>query len=156
MKARVSCVVITAFCFLLPGLLFAGDKDADLVKTIEARSALYAKYYNADDAASLTQLHAKKATVIPPNHGPVKGREAIQAMLAEDLAMGDQEVVLHTLEVHRIAKDTVYEIGSYSYKLVPEEGDPVMDEGNYVTIWKLEDEEWRLLVDTWNSSLPMK
>jgi len=38
-----------------------------------------------------------------------------------------------------------------------EEGDPIVDEGHYVVVWKLgEDGVWKLHLDTWNTSLPQQ
>jgi len=149
-------VTLSLVWMMLPGLLLAGEQDTDLFNTIRDRKQLWGKYYNAGDAASLTRMYTADATVIAPNFPPDKGHKAIQAGLEAELALGDGKIKMKTLEVHRINKDTAYEIGYYDLKIVLEEGDPIIDEGHYVIIWKFVDDEWRLHVDTWNTSLPLK
>lgn len=101
-------------------------------------------------------MYTEDATVIAPNFPPDKGHAAIQAGLEAELALGDGTIQLKTLEVHRINKKTAWELGSYDLKIVLEEGEPIVDVGHYVIIWKLIDDEWLLHMDTWNTSLPLE
>ena len=156
MKKTQTTAWILTFCLLLPGGLFAGSKDNDLFKVIAARKQLWAKYYNAGDAASITAMYTEDATVIAPNFPPDKGHEAIKAGLEAELALGDGNIKLKTLEVHRLSKKSAYEIGYYDLTIVLEEGDPIVDEGHYVIVWKHVGDEWLLHVDTWNTSLPLE
>jgi ketosteroid isomerase-like protein len=101
-------------------------------------------------------MYTKDATVIAPENGLAKGRDEIQAGPEEELALGDDFIAATTLEVERISDDTVSEIGIYTLKIDPEGGDPIIDEGLYVLVWKLGSEgEWILHIDIWNTSLPL-
>ncbi|MEX0331007.1 MAG: DUF4440 domain-containing protein [Puniceicoccaceae bacterium] len=156
MKVSISLLSLGIASMIIPSLLIAAEKDSDLFDTIYARKQLWAKFYNADDAASLTAMYTEDATVIAPNFPPDKGHAAIQAGLEAELALGDGTIQLKTLEVHRINKKTAWELGSYDLKIVLEEGEPIVDVGHYVIIWKLIDDEWLLHMDTWNTSLPLE
>jgi ketosteroid isomerase-like protein len=156
MKKHLFPAFLIAIFVLLPALVFAGKKDAELFDTIKASKQLWGRYYNAGDAASLARMYTEDATVIAPNFPPDKGREAIQAGLQGELDLGDGTIELKTLEVHRINKVTAWEIGYYDLKIVLAEGDPIVDEGHYVIIWKHVDDEWLLHLDTWNTSLPLE
>ncbi len=157
MKIQIHKVVLISLWAALPALLLASENDTELFNTIKARKALFAVLYNADDADALTEMYTTDATVIAPNYGPAKGHEEIKAGLVEELALGEGKMELETLEVSRLSDDSAYEIGYYFLKIVLEKGDPIIDEGHYVVVWKLGiDNTWRLHVDTWNTSLPLE
>lgn len=157
MKAQTLKILISIVCVMLPSLASAGNTGTELFETIKAKKQLWAKLYNAGDAAGITAMYTSDATLIAPNYGPVKGHQEIQAGLEEELALGDGVMGLETLEVSRLADDAAYEIGYYTLTIDVEAGDPIVDEGHYVIVWKLgEDKVWRLHVDTWNTSLPLE
>ena len=67
------------------------------------------------------------------------------------------QIDLQVLEVTSLTKVTAFEIGHYKLRIDLDDGDPVVDEGDYVVIWKLcEDGVWRKHVDIWNTSLPLE
>lgn len=157
MKAQTLKTLISIACVMLPCLAFAGDSGNELFDTIKAKKQLWAKLYNAEDAAGITAMYTSDATVIAPNYGPAKGHPEIQAGLEEEMALGHGVIGLETLEVSRLADDAAYEIGYYALTIEVETGDPIVDEGHYVIVWKLgEDKVWRIHVDTWNTSLPLE
>ena len=156
MKKHALKAILGLILALLPALSFAGNEETDLFNEIKARKQLWAKYYNAGDAESLTRMYTTDATVIAPNFPPDKGHAAIQAGLEGELALGDGKIKLKTQEVHRINEDTAWELGYYDLKIILEEGDPIVDEGHYVIIWKYIGNEWLLHLDTWNTSLPLE
>ena len=150
-------ILMVSFFITLPSTSCNDGNENDLFKTIQAQNDLYERYYNSDDVDALTKLHTEDATVIAPNFGPARGHEEIRVGLAEELAMGDGRIDFETLEVTSLTKDTAYEIGHYKLRIDLEEGEPFVDEGDYVIIWKLcEDDVWRIHVDIWNTSLPLE
>lgn len=157
MKTQVLKLLVSIACVALPSLAFAADSSGSLFETIKARKQLWAKLYNAEDATGITAMYTSDATVIAPNYGPAKGHAEIQAGLEEEMALGHGVIGLETLEVSRLAADAAYEIGYYTLTIEVETGDPIVDEGHYVIVWKLdEDKVWRIHVDTWNTSLPLE
>jgi ketosteroid isomerase-like protein len=156
MKNQIYKVLLIALWATFPGLLFAGETDKELFNAIQSRNDLWVRFYNSDDAASIAKMHTENATVIAPNYGPAKGHDEIQAGLEEELALGEGKMELKTLEVTRASDDTAYEIGLYTLRIEIADSDPIVDEGHYVIIWKLEEKEWRIHVDMWNTSLPLE
>ncbi|EDY83942.1 hypothetical protein VDG1235_3569 [Verrucomicrobiia bacterium DG1235] len=156
MKNLIYTVLLSMLLAAIPSQLFAGQKKTELFETIAARKQQFAKLYNEGDSASLSKMFTQNATVVAPNFPPDKGRKAIKAGLDGELAMGDCTIRLETLEVSPLSDASAYEIGYYHLKIVPEQGDDIVDEGHYVVVWKLgKDKVWRLQVDTWNTSLPL-
>lgn len=146
---------VTAVMLTLPGMLMAGSHPDDLLGAIQKQNDQYVAAYRAKDAAAITALHTKDATVIAPHYSPVKGHAEILAGLEAELSAGDAKLELQALEVTRLGEDTAYEIGQYKQSLALPDGSVIKDEGNTVVIWKLgKDDVWRLHVDMWNSSLP--
>lgn len=157
MKIHPAKALIVSLCAALPVFASAGETDSDLHKAIQARKDLFAAYYNADDAASIAAMYTVDATMIAPNYPPSKGRDEIQLGLEEELALGDGIIDVKTQEVERISETTVSEIGFYTLRIDLDEGDPIIDEGHYIVIWKLSEEgEWQLHLDIWNTSLPLE
>lgn len=154
---KFSTAVIIVFLLALPCALLASSNENDLFRTIQAQKQLFARYYNSEDLDALTELYTEDATVIAPNFGPAKGHEAIRSGLAEELALGDGTIELQTLEVTPLSNQAAYEIGHYKIRIELDEGEPILDEGDYVVLWQLcDDGVWRLQVDTWNTSLPLE
>ncbi len=130
--------------------------DATAVrKAIEAQNARFVSSYNQKDAAGVAVLYTENATVLPPNHEMVQGRQNIQKNINNEFRMGASNLKLTTVEV-TVNGDMAYEIGKYSIKIKPE-GKPAMtDRGKYSAIWKRQaNDTWHLHLDTWNSSMPM-
>jgi ketosteroid isomerase-like protein len=64
--------------------------------------------------------------------------------------MGIKEAKLEILEVEGLG-DTATEISTFTLQ---GEGGLVLDKGKYMVIWKLEEGQWKMHRDIFNSSLP--
>jgi uncharacterized protein (TIGR02246 family) len=113
---------------------------------IEATVDRYVAASNQGDAAALTALYAEDALLLPPDHEPIHGREAIGVFWSQGTDTG-LEVSTLRLEVDG---DLAYMVGRY--RLPPTEQEEA-DSGQYVLCLKRQgDGTWKLTADIWNGS----
>jgi len=114
----------------------------DIERTIRA----YAAASNAGDVDSLVSLYADDAVVLPPDHGPVAGRQAIADFWREGLEPGMELTPVRIT----VAGDLAYAVGRYV--LPPTAADPA-DSGKMVFCLRRQpDGRWRVTADIWNTS----
>lgn len=116
---------------------------------VEANKEFMARY-KGGDASGMAELYTEEGQVLPPNSDFVTGRTGIQALWQGLMDMGIREVKLETREVDG-RDDTAFEVSTYT--LLDENGH-ALDRGKYIVIWKLEDGDWKLHRDIFNSSMP--
>jgi uncharacterized protein (TIGR02246 family) len=113
---------------------------------IEATVDRYVAASNEGNATALTELYAEDAVLLPPDHEPVHGREAIGEFWRQGTDTG-LEVSTLRLEVEG---DVAYLVGQY--RLPPTEQEEA-DSGQYVLCLKRQkDGTWKLTADIWNGS----
>jgi uncharacterized protein (TIGR02246 family) len=113
---------------------------------IEATVDRYVEASNEGDAESLASLYADDAVLLPPDHEPIHGREAIGEFWQQGTDTG-LEVTTLRLEVNG---DLAYLVGRY--RLPPTEHEEA-DSGQYVLCLKRQDDgSWKLTADIWNGS----
>jgi uncharacterized protein (TIGR02246 family) len=113
---------------------------------IEATVDRYVAASNQGDAEALARLYADDALLLPPDHEPILGREAIVEFWRQGTDEG-LEVSPLRLEVNG---DVAYMVGRY--RLPPTEEEPA-DSGQYVLCLKRQaDGAWKLTADIWNGS----
>ncbi len=142
------------FAPLLAGVaaLFAGCSgapgalDSASLGAIEQTVHRYVVASNQGDAAALTALYEEDAILLPPDHEPIRGREAIGDFWAEGTDTG---LELDTLRLE-VGGDTAYLIGRY--RLPPTDQEEA-DSGQYVLCLKQQpDGVWKVAADIWNGS----
>jgi uncharacterized protein (TIGR02246 family) len=120
--------------------------DPDSRQAIESAVTRYVSASNRGDAEALTALYAEDAVLLPPDHEPIEGREAIGEFWSQGTDSG-LEVTTLRLEVEG---NLGYLVGRYH--LPATEGEPE-DSGKYVMCLKRQmDGSWKLTADMWNSS----
>ena len=98
------------------------------------------------DADALADLYADDAMLLPPDHEPIQGREAIGDFWRQGTDEG-LEVTTLTVEVEG---DLGYLVGRYNLPATDEEP---ADSGKYVMCLKRQrDGSWKLTADIWNRS----
>jgi uncharacterized protein (TIGR02246 family) len=113
---------------------------------IEATVDRYVTASNEGDAEALAALYADDALLLPPDHEPIVGREAIVEFWRQGTDSG-LEVSTLRLEVDG---DVAYLIGRYRLPPTPDED---ADSGQYVLCLKRQtDGAWKLTADIWNGS----
>jgi uncharacterized protein (TIGR02246 family) len=115
-------------------------------QAIQAAVGRYVDASNQGDVETLTSLYAEDAVLLPPDHAPIEGREAIEEFWRQGT---DQGLRVTTLRLE-VAGDVGYLIGRYN---LPATAKEEADSGKYVMCLKRErDGAWKLTADIWNSS----
>ena len=136
---------------VLAALLAGCGGEAPALETasrgaIQATVDRYVAASNQGDAEALAELYADDAVLLPPDHEPIHGREAIVEFWRQGTDEG-LEVSPLRLEVNG---DVAYMVGRY--RLPPTE-DEAADSGQYVLCLKRQaDGAWKLTADIWNGS----
>jgi uncharacterized protein (TIGR02246 family) len=115
-------------------------------RAIEAAVKRYVDASNQGDATALAALYADDAMLLPPDHEPIRGREAIGAFWRQGTDEG--------LEVTNLAVEVNGNLGYLvgRYHLPATEEEPA-DSGKYVMCLKRQrDGSWKLTADIWNRS----
>ena len=121
-------------------------QEAGARRAIEATVTRYVDASNRGDADALMEMYAEDALLLPPDHQPIEGRQAIGAFWRLGTDQG--------LEVTTIRLDTDGKIGYLvgRYRLPATDDEPA-DSGKYVMCLKRQaDGAWKLTADIWNSS----
>ena len=145
-RAR-SELALTVFAGLLFGCA-PGPRptDAGARQAIEAAVRRYVTASNQGDAEALADLYAEDAMLLPPDHVPVRGREAIGDYWRRGT---DQGLEVTTLAVE-VDGELGYLVGRYTLPATEEEP---ADSGKYVMCLKRQrDGSWKLTADIWNQS----
>jgi uncharacterized protein (TIGR02246 family) len=125
---------------------------ADVRRIIEGRNAAAVRWYATGDADSLANLFASDAWQMPPNAPPLVGREMIRAFWKNALNWGSWNFELETRDV-LVSGPLAVERGRYRLRFTAKPGVPpampsLEDRGNYVVLWRHEDDgEWRVVWD---------
>ena len=115
-------------------------------QAIEAAVARYVAASNRGDAEGLASLYADDAMLLPPDHEPIRGRQAIGEFWRQGTDEGLQVTTL-TVEVDG---DIGYLVGRYN---LPSTDEEPADSGKYVMCLKRQrDGSWKLTADIWNRS----
>ena len=134
-----------------------------VTNTDEVRAAIAAidekfmEDVNRGDAAAGAAAYTDDAIVMPPNHSPLEGKQAIEKYLTE---IGSQlqasNFQLSILEVD-VQGDTTIVRGTYSNSFtIPGTDAPMEDQGKTLNVWKRQaDGSWKLHRDIWNSNTPI-
>lgn len=124
-------------------------------KSIEEANAKFSEAIRQSNLAGVIDGYMVDATLVPPDGGLVKGKQAIEALYSKFIQMGMKEIVLTTIEVGGNG-DMAYEIGKTKVRIQPEGQTPILDSTKYLVIWKRQtNATWKVLVDIWNVSSPM-
>jgi uncharacterized protein (TIGR02246 family) len=136
--------LVLALAAACTGVPVHGDPGAR--QGIEAAVARYVTATNEGDSEALTALYAEDAVLLPPDHEPIQGREAIGAFWRQGT---DEGLEVRTLRIE-VDGNVGYLVGSYH--LPPTEEEPA-DSGKYVMCLRRQpDGSWKLTADIWNSS----
>ena len=142
--------IVNTLCLLLLSCA-APQEDSSLIdegisKTNEAFISAVAN----GDAAGVAAQYTNDAQFMPPNSDFVIGKQEIQKVMQGFIDLGVKRLNLESTEIKAVG-DTAFEVGKYT---LFGEGDQVLDNGKYITIWKKVGEEWKLHRDIFNSNLP--
>ena len=135
---------------LIAGLLLACTGSSRSApegrRAIEDTVARYVHASNAGDADALADLYTDDAVLLPPDHQPIRGREAIRTYWRQ----GTDEGLAVTTLVMEVDGVVGYLVGQYT--LPATDAEPA-DSGKYVMCLQRQgDGSWKLAADIWNGS----
>lgn len=140
---------------ILPPL---GCSPAEPSQTVRDEQAIRDAHQALDRAAlardwdAHAALYTDSAVVLPPDHAPVVGPDAIVTYLSNGPPIVGGEIELLEVEVRG---DLAYVRGQYVMTVMLPDGDSATGSGNMLEIWfKGSDGRWRLARDIWNSDHP--
>jgi uncharacterized protein (TIGR02246 family) len=131
--------------------------DDEVRATIAAIDKKFMEDANRGDAAAGAAAYTDDAILMPPNHSPLEGKQAIEQYLAEIAPLfQDSNFQLSILEVD-VQGDTTIVCGTYSANItIPGLDGPMEDRGKTLQAWKKQaDDSWKIHRDIWNSNMPI-
>jgi len=141
-------VGVLALTLALPCKVLA-QNGGDLHAQIEKAAQAWQKAYNGGDAAGVTALYTKDATLMAPGAEPGTGPGAIQALIEADIKLGGKLT---------LTTEDVVGFGNYAVetgKWVANSPDGKhLDHGPYIVVYRKTEGGWKMYRDIWNSSMP--
>jgi len=151
----LSLLVLTlAMPFLVSCEKAPKDTTAEDSQAMNAINKQFADNFNSGNISAVAALFAEEAKLLPPNSPIIVGREGIQAFYQGGFDAGVVDARI-TMTVLNVLGDEAYQVGTYTNRILPEEGEAIVDSGKYVTILKREKGIWKINVGIFNSSLPL-
>ena len=152
MKRTTSLLIVAAA--IANGIFAAPPENKDQTTLGEPRQAIdkgnaqWIEAWDKADAGLIASLFASDGVLLGRNGKFFKGEEQILGHMKPVLESAGKGVKATVTTVDLwLDGDTAYETGKYSYTS-QEKGQPVTDEGRYVTIWRRQsDSSWKIIVD---------
>ena len=106
----------------------------------------------ARDVDRIVSYWADNATVIPPGHPAVVGKQALRQFVVETLALPGFSITWETKDfIVAASGDMAYGLATNTITLNDAQGHPMTERARAVTVWrKGADGNWKCVVDTWN------
>src|SRR5436305_973325 len=117
-------------------------------KAIDKGNAQWIEAWDKADASLIAGLFATDGVLLGKNGKSFKGPNQILERMKTVMGAAGKGVKATVTTVDLwLDGDIAYETGKYSYTS-QEKGQPVTDEGRYVTIWRRQsDSSWKIIVD---------
>ncbi len=133
----------------------AGDTAADEA-ALRAADARLQTAITQRNLGQIAAFYADDAVLMPTAEPTVTGKDAITAEWKHVLAIPDYQNTTTLLRVEVAAsRDMAYTMGSYTSRMMGEDGKPVDEPGKWLTVWKKQpDGAWRIVMDTYNTDIP--
>jgi ketosteroid isomerase-like protein len=150
--ASVLATLLLSGCSETPKDTRAADEN-----TIRALDAAWSKSAAAKDLDATVGYYAPDASVLAPNapiaSTPADIRAGWNAILSPDSSISWQA---SKVEVSR-SSDLAYIQGIYQLTSKDAAGNPSIDRGKFVEVWKKQpDNSWKVVADIFNSDMPVK
>ena len=144
-------VVAMLLALLFSACVSVSASNDNLKAEIVAANKSFMTNFERGDATAMANLYTEDGSLMPTNSDFVNGKEAISAVWQSVFDAGLKQATLETLEVEGLGGDTLYEVGKYTLFL---ENGKVADSGKYIVIWKMDNGQWKLYRDIFNTSMP--
>ena len=149
MRRSLTGMVLALAALGVPGAAAAQDPMAAVRKAIDAQNLAWAEATKAGDAAAIARIFADSGVEVSLRSAKTwKGRAAIQELFVQIYQNPHAtDAVVQTDQV-LLDGPTAVEYGHYTFTYPPKDGQPQVDSGKYVVVWRRQsDGGWRILVD---------
>lgn len=120
---------------------------------IRAQGIDWEKAYNAGDAKAVTALYAEDAFLLPPGAPRVRGRAAIQAFFAKDIAESKAAGAVFVLDRKTdvgVSGNMGWESGTYTATVKG----AAVESGKFLSVFQKKNGKWIYICDSWNADAP--
>lgn len=147
-------LIIIAFCLLIPKIN-SQTKD-ELIKKIESLNKEFSKAVLANDFDGQLKFYTEDAYLLPNYEKMMIGKKEMR-LANEKVKQAPPKMLsfnLYTKDITQSGKFIV-EIGTFDLSLImPDDPEPINDEGKYVVVWEKQDDgSLKIKVDIWNTDL---
>ena len=134
----------------------ATDTRAADEATLRKLDDEWSKAIGARDVEKVTSYYSDDAVVMPPNIPTLTGKEPIRTLWKSMLESPAFSGGWKATKVEVAASgDLAYVSGNYEFAETDRGGNPIVDKGKYLEIWKKQpDGNWKCVADMFNSDLP--
>jgi ketosteroid isomerase-like protein len=148
-------VALMGGCTSAPPATPAVDQAA-ISAAIDSVTSAFAAAVAARDTNAVAAFYTDDARLMPPNAPRADGKDAIRSAWAGFMTIPGMELVpTPTEKLISEAGDLVVEIGTYTFKFQDPTGKTQTDMGKYVTVHQRVNGELKIVVDTFNSDIPV-
>jgi uncharacterized protein (TIGR02246 family) len=134
----------------------AGTDDQTARSKVQATTEAFHQALRTNDADALFAHVAEDVVMMPPGEAVLRGKAAMRAWYAGFLSQYRTSSLTLTDREVFVSGDWAVEVGGYEWGLDSAAGgEPLVDRGHYMQLWKLQpDGNWRFAREIWNSSAP--
>lgn len=126
---------------------------ANVEQTIRNHILEWANAYNSRDVAKLVSLYSSEGYYMAPYQSMGEGRDSIRKGFEERFAEFDpHDLILKTIHVS-IEGNSAFCIGAYHVDFQAPNGTRLDDHGKWLSTFRKEGTEWRMVAHCWNSDL---
>lgn len=146
--AKHVCIILALS--LCSAAASAADPAAE-VAAMHAVDQAWLKAFNSNDPDAIAKLYDENAILLPPGAPAAKGRAAIRAALAKDMADAAKDGVTFSLGPKPdggVSGDLGWASGTYAVK---DKSGKVLEIGKYLSVSHKKGGTWLYVRDTWNS-----
>lgn len=113
----------------------------------------WSKIAGTDSVEKIVSYWADDAVIMSPGQPPLKGKDAIRAMIAETSKIPGFKIAWEPLTVFvSNSGDLAYMLEQNQITVNDSTGNPITEFNKAVTIWRKEkDGSWKNVVDMWNA-----
>jgi ketosteroid isomerase-like protein len=151
-----SSILFTAL-FIVPVIVNAANAASRSEEALRKADAAWETVFSAGKLDPSVDACTATARVLAPNAPLAHGHDEIRKLFAGFFSLPGLVVTWHADEVHVAESGELgYTTGSYEMSFKGPDGKPIADHGKYSTVWqKQKDGRWKVVVDSFNSDVPM-
>lgn len=133
------CAGVTIAC--RPG---ASNSSADSVAVMAAIEQYRQAWINSDTSAALARI-SNDIRILISGIPDIAGREATRKLFVDEMATYRIPVLTLNHQDVIVRGDLAIDIGTYEETQMPSSGVPIHGRGRFMTIWRREGGEWRIV-----------